>query len=194
MRACKILMLVALLQFVSDISGWEHFASSSSYGLSLFGVRAVAAAPLRAGAAKIDITHEDSGPVNDRLFARALVIKDDTQTLVLVSVDAVAIGEIGPIRKDYLGKVRTALAQEADIKPHQILINASHCHGIVCGDVAERTVKVVKEALANLEPVRVGTGVGHEDRITENRRLKLKSGRESDVPHAYSLPPDEEVE
>lgn len=194
MRACKILMLVALLQFVSDISGWEHFASSSSYGLSLFGVRAVAAAPLRAGAAKIDITHEESGPVNDRLYARALVIKDDTQTLVLVSVDAVAIGEIGPIRKDYLGKVRTALAQEADIKPHQILINASHCHGIVCGDVAERTVKVVKEALANLEPVRVGTGVGHEDRISENRRLKLKSGREADVRHAYSLPPDEEVE
>ena len=27
----------------------------------------------------------------------------------------------------------------------------------------------------------------------ENRRLKLKNGREADVRHAYSLPPDEEV-
>ena len=27
----------------------------------------------------------------------------------------------------------------------------------------------------------------------ENRRLKLKNGKEADVRHAYSLPPDEEV-
>ena len=42
-------------------------------------------------------------------------------------------------------------------------------------------------------PVRVGAGVGSEDRIMENRRLKLKSGKEADVRHAYSLPPDDEV-
>ena len=27
----------------------------------------------------------------------------------------------------------------------------------------------------------------------ENRRLKLKSGKEVDVRHAYSMPPDEDV-
>jgi hypothetical protein len=42
-------------------------------------------------------------------------------------------------------------------------------------------------------PVRIGAGAGHEDRVSENRRLKLKSGNEADVRHAYSLPPDEEV-
>ena len=42
-------------------------------------------------------------------------------------------------------------------------------------------------------PVKVGAGVGKEDRIMENRRLKLKSGRTIDVRHAYSLPPDDEV-
>ena len=52
---------------------------------------------------------------------------------------------------------------------------------------------MVKQAWQNLVPVRVGAGVGHEDRIMENRRLKLKNGREADVRHAYSLPPDELV-
>ena len=51
----------------------------------------------------------------------------------------------------------------------------------------------MKEAWQNMVPVNVGAGVGHEDRIMENRRLKLKNGKEADVRHAYSLPPDEEV-
>ena len=53
------------------------------------------AAPLRAGVSKVDITKE-YGPVNDRLYSRALVIKSDTTTVVIVTVDAVSFGEIGP--------------------------------------------------------------------------------------------------
>ena len=152
------------------------------------------AAPLRAGAAKIDITHpNEPAKPNDGLFARALVLSDGQTTVVLVTVDAVAIGEIGPITHEYLPKVRTALEKDLKIKPTNVLINASHCHGIVCGDVAERTVEAVKAAAKNMVPVTVGAGVGHEDRISENRRLKLKNGREADVRHAYSLPPDAEV-
>lgn len=60
-------------------------------------------------------------------------------------------------------------------------------------DVGERTFQAVKEASRNLVPVRVAAGVGHEDRIMENRRLRLKNGKEADSRHAYSLPPDEEV-
>ena len=63
----------------------------------------------------------------------------------------------------------------------------------MCADVDQRTVQAVKEAWQNMVPVNVGAGVGHEDRIMENRRLKLKNGKEADVRHAYSLPPDEEV-
>jgi len=36
-------------------------------------------------------------------------------------------------------------------------------------------------------------GRGQENRIMENRRVRLKNGREADVRHAYSLPPDEDV-
>src|SRR4029078_12753084 len=87
----------------------------------------------------------------------------------------------------------TRLQKELQIAPSGVMINASHCHGTVCADIAERTVRAVTEAYRNMGPVKVGWGVGHEDRVMENRRLKLKNGREADVRHAYSLPPDEEV-
>jgi hypothetical protein len=151
------------------------------------------AAGLRAGVAKVDITDREAGPVNDPLYVKALVLKSDATTAVIVTVDAVAIGEIGRIGNDYFPNVRRRIQQEQHIEPAHVVINASHCHGIVCADVDERTVQAVKAAAENLVPVKVGVGVGHEDRIMENRRLKLKSGKEADVRHAYSLPPDEEV-
>ncbi|MEX0724904.1 MAG: hypothetical protein WD065_01460 [Planctomycetaceae bacterium] len=152
-----------------------------------------AAAPLLAGVGKVDITNDDVPLVNDRMYARALVIQDGKTTAVIVSVDAVAIGEIGPINNEYLGIVRSQIEKDLGISPKNIMINASHCHGIVRGDSAELTVQAIKEATGNLVPVTVGVGIGHEDRVQENRRLKLKSGKEADVRHAYSLPPDEEV-
>jgi hypothetical protein len=154
---------------------------------------AAQASGLLAGAAKADITNRQSGPVNDPLFVKAIVLKDDATTVVLITVDAVAIGEIGHIKNDYLPKVRSRLEQELNISPAHVLVNASHCHGVVCPDVDERTFQAVKEASQNMVPVKVGAGAGYEDRVMENRRLKLKDGKEADVRHAYSLPPDEEV-
>ncbi len=151
------------------------------------------AAGLSAGVAKVDITDREAGPVNDPLFVKALVLKDDATTVVMITVDAVAIGEIGRIKNDYLPNVRSRLRKEFDIPPSHVLVSASHCHGVVCADVDERTFQAVKEASRNMVAVKVGAGSGHEDRIMENRRLKLKNGREADVRHAYSLPPDEEV-
>src|SRR5690606_6950605 len=65
--------------------------------------------PLLAGAAKVDITDYDAGPVNDPLFAKAVAVKSGTEMIVFVSVDAVAIGEIGRIKNDYLPTVRSRL-------------------------------------------------------------------------------------
>ncbi|HVW01883.1 MAG TPA: hypothetical protein VHB77_16140, partial [Planctomycetaceae bacterium] len=150
-------------------------------------------AALRAGVAKVDITNRDAGPVNDPLYVKALVLKDDATTAVLITLDAVAVGEIGHVPNDYLSKVRSQLEQDLGIKPECVLVNASHCHGIVRKDVDALTVQAVQQAARNLVPVHVGTGAGREDRIMENRRLKLKNGRELDVRHAYALPPDEDV-
>lgn len=149
--------------------------------------------PLRAGVAKVEITNKKVLPLNDPLYAKALVLKSDNATVVLVTLDAVAVGEIGYIGNDYLGKVRSRLQKELAVAPESVVVNASHCHGAVCADVDDKTVEAVKLAAGNLVPVTVGVGVGHEARVSENRRLKLKSGKEADARHAYSLPPDDEV-
>jgi len=150
-------------------------------------------AQLTAGTAKIDITDRSAGPVNDPLYAKALVISDGEKTVVIVSVDAVAIGEIGHLKNDYLPNVRSQIQKELGIPPTNIMINASHCHGVVCSDPDKRTIEAIKQAAANRVPVKVGVGEGYEDRISENRRIHLKNGRVADSRHAYSLPPDEEI-
>ena len=75
----------------------------------------VSAAQLQAGVAKVDITNT-AGPVNDPLYAKALVLKDGTATAVIITVDAVAIGEIGPIKNAYLPNVRAQLLKELNIQ------------------------------------------------------------------------------
>ncbi len=148
---------------------------------------------LRAGVARVDITDYAAGPVNDPLYVKALVLAGGGLTVAIITVDAVALGEIGHIGNDYLPAVRERLRAELCIEPQNVVVNASHCHGVVCADVAERTVQAVARASQNMVPVRVGSGTGYERRIMQNRRLRLRDGREADVRHAYPLPPDDEV-
>lgn len=186
---------------VMELSRLQNFSTKSSsltglvlaFLLAVTGIAPAHAAGLKAGTAKVDITNREAGPVNDPLFAKALVISDGTIQLAIVTIDAVAIAEIGSIKNDYLAQVRARLQQDLQWNPDHLLVNASHCHGIVCADIVERTVEAVKAAAAQLVPVTVATGRGHEDRIMENRRLKLKNGREADVRHAYSVAADADV-
>lgn len=154
---------------------------------------AVAAAELRAGVAKVEITDRSAGPVNDPLFAKALVLQNGDTKAVLITIDAVAIGEIGRIGNGFLGEVRAELEKEPGIPAASVLINASHCHGIVRADVAQLTVQAVRDAWKQLTPVKAGAGAGREDRISENRRIKMKDGSEVDMRRAYSMPRDEDI-
>jgi len=150
-------------------------------------------AELLAGAAKVDITDTNAGPVNDPLYVKVLVLKSGNTTAVMLTLDAVAVGEIGYIKNDYLPTLRTRLQTDLGITPTNVLVNASHCHGIVAPDVGEKSFQAVDQALKHLVPVTVGYGVGHEDRVSENRRILMKDGRTIDVRHAYSLPADDDI-
>lgn len=149
--------------------------------------------PLLAGTAKVDITRDPTVPPSDRMYARVLVLKQGDTTVALIGLDVVAIGGIGPIDNGYLGRVRSRLQAELGIHPDSVLVNASHCHGIVAADVDARTVQAVGQALKNLVPVQVGAGTGYEDRIMQNRRMTLKNQAQADVRHAYSVPSDNHV-
>jgi len=153
---------------------------------------AAAAAGLRAGVARVDIS-DRTGPVHDPCHARALVLESGTTRAVLVGVDAVAIGGIGRIGDDFLPAVRARLEADLGIPPEAVLVNASHCHGTVRPDVAELVVEAVRRAAAALVPVRAAAGSFTEHRISENRRLRLVDGSEVDLRRGYSSPPDEQV-
>ena len=155
---------------------------------------AAQAVQLRAGVAKVEIADPAAGQPNDPLYVKALVIEDGKTKVALITVDAVAIGGIGPVPGDYLATVRKRLEADCGIAPESVLANASHCHGAVRRDVAELTVQAVQAAMRGMVRVRAGAGVGREDRIMINRRLMLKDGHQVDVRHAYSLPPDEQVQ
>ncbi len=152
------------------------------------------AAELLAGVAKVDITDYEAGPVNDPLFAKVLLLKSGDKTVVLMAIDAVAIGEIGRIQSDFLPNLRGRIESELAIAPASLIVNASHCHGIVRTDLEALAFEAVRAAGKSMVPVRCGVGTGFENQIQENRRLVLKDGTVIDVRHAYSLPPDAEVE
>ncbi len=160
--------------------------------LGLFANANLNAGVMKAGVGKEDITNK-LATKNDPLYVKALVLKNLTTTAVIITVDAVAIEEIGSIKNTYLPTVRAQLLKDCDIPAANVLVNASHCHGIVCDDVAAKTVQAVKIALKNMVEVEVGSGVGFENKIMENRRVKLKNGKDADMRRAYSLPPDQEI-
>jgi len=160
--------------------------------ISLFGflhLPIASVAQLKAGVAKVNITNLDvGGIVKDSVYARALVLDDETTRIAIISVDILIVGE-------FLETVRTKLKNELDFMPGHILINASQLHTArpACEDIGSRIVNAVKEAHSKMVPVNTGVDVGYEDRISENRRLRLKNGKEWTIRHANPLPPDEEV-
>lgn len=158
----------------------------SSYG--------VLAQTIRAGTGKANITNTEPGSiVNDSLYVKALVVEDREEKVVILTIDVVALENIGHLPDHYLASVRAQLKEKFGINPTRVLINASHCHGVPRKDVVAPTVRAVESALMNLESVEVGVGRGKEDRISINRRLQLKNGKERDIRHAYALPPDEMI-
>ncbi len=152
-----------------------------------------ASAELLAGAARADITDYQAGPVNDPSYAKALVLKNGPAIAVIITVDAVAIGELGRIGNHFMAAVRERLQKDLGIPPTSILVNASHCHSVVRADSDVLAVQAVKEAWKKLEPAKAAAGRGHEDRIQENRRMLLNDGSQIDVRRAYSMPRDEDV-
>ncbi len=178
---------------------------------------ATGAGQILAGVGKADITKPDvlvpgvdvnlvqdaaaAAAIDNPMYAKALLIRStssgkhaSTTTIGFVTLDVVSFGEIGHIGADFLPRIHVRLEQELGLNPSKIVFNVNHCHGIPCDDVEERTFQAIADASASMVPVALGSGRGHEDRITENRRMFLRDGSEADTRGAYALPPDSEVE
>lgn len=171
---------------------------------------------LLAGVGKRDITKPDvlvpgvdvnlvtnadaTAAIDNPMYVKALLLRSTSlenqapTTIGFVTLDVVSFGEIGHISNEFLPRVRARLERELGLDSSGIVFNVNHGHGIPCDDVEERTVQAVADAARSMVPVALGCGRGNEDRITENRRMFLQNGSETDTRGAYALPPDQEVE
>jgi len=152
----------------------------------------ISAATLRAGVSKINITKDNpAGLVNDPLYVKALVLDDGKTKAVIITLDIINI------RYPDLAEIRARIQKELQINCNNVIVNASHNHWVndqLAEDYLDRIIKAVKVAFLNMVPVKVGGGSGTENRITMNRRLILKNGKEWTVRRGTPEPEDEMVE
>ncbi len=148
---------------------------------------------LKAGIAKIDITPTEklymggydescrSGPsdgVYGNIYIRALVFDDNVNRIAFIEADLVSLP-----REDYL-PIRKMIASETGIPVENILLGCVHNHAAPYPDEKNRNsawskqlnakfISVVKEAISDLEPVRIGGGKGTSN-IAMNRRKRME--------------------
>lgn len=149
------------------------------------------AATLRAGVAVESITTDNpTVVVHDPLRVKTLVVDDGTTKAVVVSLD------IGGVSTTLVSMIRARLRDEFGIAEANVLVGASHNHhtqGQVASDVTDRTLKAIRRATETMVPVKIGAGVGREDRIMMNRRLRLKDGRHWTIRRANPSPRDADI-
>lgn len=119
---------------------------------------------------------------HDPLHARCLVLDDGTTRIALVVCDSCMIP------REITDEAKRLAHKSTGIPPDRILISATHTHtaptvsGVFQSDpdpeyvalLPKRIAQGIEKAAANLEPVKVGWGVGKNDRQVFNRRWKMK--------------------
>lgn len=161
----------------------------------------------RAGAYAMDITPEkfpisSNGQLTDRqvtavhdpLHARCLVLDDGRTKIAIVICDSCMIP-----RKVFDDAKRLA-ALKAEIPTSRMLMAATHTHtAVTVGGVfqsepdldyqkflVERIAEGIAKANANLQPARLGVGVGNDPTQVFNRRWLLKDGKFGEDPFGNS--------
>ena len=154
----------------------------------------VNAQTIKAGTGKSNITI-DGAFVNDSLYAKALVLQSRDTKLVILTMDVLSIGRSTSFTIQALSDLRNMIRKEYGIDGEKVLINASHnhCGGKVPEDIAMRAFMAVRKAFNNLEPVKIGSGTGSENRISMNRRVKLSDGKVFTIRQASPNMPDEMI-
>jgi hypothetical protein len=160
-----------------------------------------------AGVAKRDITtSKPETPIMDPLYGKALVLDDGKTKIVIVTMDITAIGGrrisdgmLYDVSEEFLPELRSRIQNKLNIPGANVLVNASHTHPpgrLLCDDdeQVDRVYDAVSRAMQNMVEVKIGSGSGVEDRISMNRTLNLKNGKQWSIRHTNPSPPDEEVE
>lgn len=128
--------------------------------------------------------------VHDELHARTLVLDDGKLKLVFVIVDNVGVN------REVFDAARKLIQDETQISGEQVLMSAVHTHSATSASgigekrrgwnvgkplddyqrfLVRRIADGVRVALNNLEPARIGWGIGNVPQHLFNRRWKMKT-------------------
>ena len=123
--------------------------------------------------------------VHDELFAKALVIDDGTNRIVLMSADIIAFDN------SFVPELKQKISVNCGISPEYILLNATHTHGgpylgtyFAMGSVdtayrdvfIKKMIGIAKQASQNLIPAHLTYGESSAQ-IGVNRRQTLANGK-----------------
>lgn len=128
--------------------------------------------------------------VNTPISARTIVISDGEERIGISVVDSCMLP------RELLDDVKALVAMQTKLKADHILISATHAHsapssmGALGTDPDEKYVAFLREKLVqsfvaaekNLEPARVGWGLGHAPEFTALRRWIRRPDRLADDP------------
>jgi hypothetical protein len=158
--------------------------------------------PFRAGAATSNITPPigagivggwnvpASTHIHDELHVRCLALDDGTTRLAFAVVDSVSVN------REVFDEARRLIHEETGLPQANVMMSATHTHSgpsargtnafvfsKVLDDyqafLARRIADGVRRAIHNLEPARIGWGVGQVPQHVFNRRWLLKDGKTS---------------
>ena len=116
--------------------------------------------------------------VHDDLFARALVLEEDTTRLALVACDLCEMDET------FVARARQQIEAASGIPAHAVMVAATHTHAAPAtfplyslppeptwlDDLSGRVTDTVVAAVGDLAPAAVSVGIGHEATVGRNRR------------------------
>lgn len=148
-----------------------------------------------AGVSKIEIT-TDKSEVNDPLYAKVIVLKSKSDIIALISMDYVSLGGgISEIDDDFFDDLRNELVSEGI---SCLVCGVTHTHTsfpMCCpqNEVKSRIITAVKQAVAGMVPVTVGTSTGKNNDFLNNRTLKLSDGTYWSIAQAHPCPPDNRI-
>ena len=122
--------------------------------------------------------------VLDDLHAKALVLDDGETKVALVVCDLIVLDA------EYVNRAREIIEERCDIPPDNVMISCTHTHtgpatsGLLGVNKEEeyleflvpRIADAVQMANHRLTDAQIGVGMGHEDRLTFNRRYWMKDG------------------
>lgn len=167
--------------------------------LMLGGASSAMAAPLRAGAARADITPavgELPAPfktIGSPIYVRAMVLDNGAQRTVIV------VGDLPTIGNGIYAHLVEQVAQAGGTTPDHVLLAVTHMHNAVRIDpnpvgimlpgsavVTEHTIATmlatVKQAAADLQPARAGYAVGQTNLLADRGPRPQQRPAESDGP------------